>query len=553
MKIVVCKNCGAKYQLDDSEDISAFECSICTGSLEKLEDNINGASQNIDSNGNFKSDSVIVCCRNCGLKFKLDKNENIDDFECVSCGGSLIYLDDDLNKIYSMDSSEDNYNHEVEIIDDGVSYKEYNSNYGTDSKFDEIVVDHGVEPVDEIVVDHGVEPVKNTFTKNKFNVQERNIESNSLISDNSEFVPNNFYKKIRQPKTLHRKPLSGKDLNKLNESKNSVVFDSFEDYQKYQVYIFKTYDSFKTSLKKEYLDELDNLMFSNRSQTHLIKRNNSSVHPKLENNQMTYKKLVKSREDPATKKLYWSSIILGIVLMSLGFILFLLTKQLITLIILVLGFILLVFGVYKKFSVNETEFRSKIIREKLEELPEDFYLFYFTKPPYARDALNHVIVGPTGIYTILTHKYSPKNDKQKFESENDALLSGAPDIKNYMDKKNILELKDGYSDNQTRFQFGNEEIEFDNNNKIKHKSLTLNEDLAIFLDQNGFRGVYIEPLIGFVNEDVAIINVVLTNEDLFLEELLSKISRGPRRLDSIDVIKISKLLSKYSINCAVEN
>ena len=28
-KSLVCKNCGAKYQLNDTDDINAFECSIC--------------------------------------------------------------------------------------------------------------------------------------------------------------------------------------------------------------------------------------------------------------------------------------------------------------------------------------------------------------------------------------------------------------------------------------------------------------------------------------------------------------------------------------------
>ena len=36
MKVVCCKNCGAKYQLDDDDDISAFECSSCSGDLEVL-------------------------------------------------------------------------------------------------------------------------------------------------------------------------------------------------------------------------------------------------------------------------------------------------------------------------------------------------------------------------------------------------------------------------------------------------------------------------------------------------------------------------------------
>ena len=37
MKIVVCENCGAKYQLNDDDDIDAFECSSCTGKLRELE------------------------------------------------------------------------------------------------------------------------------------------------------------------------------------------------------------------------------------------------------------------------------------------------------------------------------------------------------------------------------------------------------------------------------------------------------------------------------------------------------------------------------------
>ena len=37
MKVVMCQNCGAKYQLDDADDINAFECSVCAGILEEVE------------------------------------------------------------------------------------------------------------------------------------------------------------------------------------------------------------------------------------------------------------------------------------------------------------------------------------------------------------------------------------------------------------------------------------------------------------------------------------------------------------------------------------
>ena len=131
MKVVVCKNCGAKYQLDDSEDITAFECSICTGSLEELDGSNKTNSQSTNSDDyddsytqNYGSDSVIVCCQNCGLKFKLDKTDDIRDFECVSCDGSLRYLDDKLNELYGLSPLSEvveDPNHEVEILDDNES------------------------------------------------------------------------------------------------------------------------------------------------------------------------------------------------------------------------------------------------------------------------------------------------------------------------------------------------------------------------------------------------------------------------------------------------
>ena len=91
MKVVVCQNCGAKYQLDDDEDLEGFECSICTGNLEKLEEyTTTGESKRkqTNSNQNFK-DSKLVFCEDCGLKYVLGKNDNVNEYECVSCGGKL--------------------------------------------------------------------------------------------------------------------------------------------------------------------------------------------------------------------------------------------------------------------------------------------------------------------------------------------------------------------------------------------------------------------------------------------------------------------------------
>ena len=93
MKVVVCQNCGEKYQLDDEDDINAFECSVCSGNLEEL-DNFSSDEEKVSSGYDSQnpSDLVLVYCTNCGLKYQLTENDNIDEFECNSCGGSLDYV-----------------------------------------------------------------------------------------------------------------------------------------------------------------------------------------------------------------------------------------------------------------------------------------------------------------------------------------------------------------------------------------------------------------------------------------------------------------------------
>ncbi len=93
MKVVVCQKCGAKYQLDDGDDINAFECSVCSGNLEELTSfSVSEEQVSSDFNSQNYSDSVMVYCVNCGLKYQLSENDDINEFECDSCGGSLDYV-----------------------------------------------------------------------------------------------------------------------------------------------------------------------------------------------------------------------------------------------------------------------------------------------------------------------------------------------------------------------------------------------------------------------------------------------------------------------------
>ena len=611
MKIVVCTNCGAKYNLEDYDDVSSFECSACAGDLKELNPNVDKDSEEFGELVIDKDpDSVIACCQNCGLKFKLGKDEDIRYFECSSCEGPLKYLDDELNEYYGVNISNtivEDIRHEVEIIDDDFTMGDvvFDFDESQDSNNDMIIVEHDSrnnsiirtatledEVKDEAETDDVINDVNQSndlLVQNEqipqevvddsveFNYQETAVSnnfSNDLVSEN-ELISNsdedNF---VYTPddaiqESLDVKEIPHQELEEVQNTqfvKNGLVFNNVQEYEKYQLALLRTYDALKNNIKNEYLRDLDNeLYIENVDSTSKSKPidnkliDNKSIDMKHSNdnyqmpiNQMTYKNLVDSRKDPTDNMGSWLLLIFGSLIAIAGVILYILIKLWIPMVILlILGVILVAYGIYAYSDNQKDEVRTKIIREKLEELPPDFYLFYYTKTPYAKAPLNHVIVGPTGVYTILTQKYASKQDKnrQRSDRETGALIGGASDIGDYMANRNRLELTGGYDDNQTRFQFGNEEIQFDYNNKIKHKSLTLNEDLAIFLDENGLSGVYIEPLIGFVNEDVAIINVVLTNEDLFLEELLHKITNGPRRLDNLEVVKIVKLLSRYSINC----
>ena len=79
MKVVVCQNCGEKYQLDDEDDINAFECSVCSGNLEEL-DSFSSDEEKVSSgyDSQNSSDLVLVYCTNCGLKYQLTENDNIN-------------------------------------------------------------------------------------------------------------------------------------------------------------------------------------------------------------------------------------------------------------------------------------------------------------------------------------------------------------------------------------------------------------------------------------------------------------------------------------------
>ena len=598
MKVVVCQNCGEKYQLDDEDDINAFECSVCSGNLEEL-DSFSSDEEKVSSGYDSQnpSDLVLVYCTNCGLKYQLTENDNIDEFECNSCGGSLDYVsnmvsastettdstnftqnpltetplaDDEIDEIIPIHAelnaqdegySDEDYYYETEILPDTLeSYEEEEMvSYGS-------IYDSTLGDVDEIIPIHAERRHMETSRDIASGFGYREEYEEELESEETRLVEITDIPEDEMPESpvsLARQELSEEDQKLFARVQNEMVFDSPEEYEAFKLARYKYYTALSDILKDEYIRSMDKEFYKGSSVKRLIKKGEESV--KRGN-------LTASQEDalvtPETVELMKAQnrayepkktnadlyMLIGAFILVVSAAYYYFISQIwYVLIAVAIGVLILSYGIYKRYAFNSYIARGRIIRERLLALPNDFYVFYAVQPPQSKDIINHVVVGPTGVYTILSKRYDSKDYKNKVKSDNetDTMVNDSASIQNYMDKKNTLELQTDYKDNQTRFEFGNEEIHFVNNSQIKRKALELNEDLAIFLDNKGFSGIYIEPLIGFVNDDLAILNVILTNEDLFIDELFNRMIRGQRRIDELTVAKIARLLSYYSADCSV--
>ena len=622
MKVVVCQNCGEKYQLDDEDDINAFECSVCSGNLEEL-DSLSSDEEKVSSayDSQNSSDLVLVYCTNCGLKYQLTENDNINEFECNSCGGSLDYVsnmvsastettdstnftqnpltetplaDDEIDEIIPIHmeanfvddsvysgsdvdeiipihaelnaqneeySDEDYYYETEEILPDTLeSYEEEEMvSYGS-------IYDSTLGDVDEIIPIHAERRHMETSRDIASGFAYRDEYEDEYGSGGTRLVEITDIPEDEMPESpvsLARQELSEEDQKLFARVQNEMVFDSPEEYEAFKLARYKYYTALSDILKDEYIRSMDKEFYKGSSVKRLIKKGEESV--KRGN-------ITASQEDalvtPETVELMKAQnrayepkktnadlyMLIGAFILVVSAAYYYFISQIwYVLIAIAIGVLILSYGIYKRYAFNSYIARGRIIRERLLALPNDFYVFYAVQPPQSKDIINHVVVGPTGVYTILSKRYDSKDYKNKVKSDNetDAMVNDSASIQNYMDKKNTLELQTDYKDNQTRFEFGNEEIHFVNNSQIKRKALELNEDLAIFLDNKGFSGIYIEPLIGFVNDDLAILNVILTNEDLFIDELFNRMIRGQKRIDELTVAKIARLLSYYSADCSV--
>ena len=510
MKVVCCKNCGAKYQLDDDDDISTFECSSCAGDLEYLEDYSNGENPIHSSfTDTFKYDnSYIVQCQDCGLKYKIKSTDSILDYECDSCGGSLRYLDEDMNREldkYIEERKEEVQNIRQESEADKPTSEEL-TNEEKDRSFKSFTNRLG-----DFFSEENMLKIADDEKKQQELIEEEEEGFRTARTTIPDAVLSKFGREFAIPKT--------DDYNILKNFLKNEFFKSMDVY-------------YPQAVPAQSESIFDRIAIREPDNGEVVPEQNSLTDPEdggFDINEIDTNTAI---------------LIIGIAIFFLSIIEILLINSGIGIIAIFIGVILLIYGLYKTRDVKQTEERTRIIREHLLMLSDEYYVFYNVRTPTSNSGINHLVVGPTGIYALLSQKYNPK---LRLEAENENLnLIGSSES----DEDKIEEIP--YDGNKRRFRYTTKQAKFSQDDKIKQKALLLGEDLINFLNDNNIRNCFVEPLVGFINNEVVVINMPLTDEDLFIEELLNKIETSTIKLDSETIDKCAVLISKYSADCSAE-
>ena len=474
MKVVCCKNCGAKYQLDDDDDITTFECSSCAG----------------------------VQCEDCGLKYKIKSSDSILDYECDSCGGSLRYLDDEMNQ--ELDKYLEERNKELQTIRENSQVNKPTSEELTNEESERSLKSFTEKIGDFFSEEHMLQIAD---TEKREQEIEEEITGKTARTTIPDTVLSKFGKEFAIPKT--------NDYNILKEFLKNEFFKSMNEYYPNTG---STQDSegFFSKLSVKEPDE---------------------IIP----NETTLRDLEKDEFEINNLDMNNILLIIGAFIFIMSIVEILLINSGVGIIALFVGVILLCIGLYKSRDEKQVEERTRIIREHLLTLPDDYYVFYNLRTPTSSSGINHVVVGPTGIYALLSQKYNPK---LRLESENENL--------NMIGSSDEDKMEEVPSGSERRFRYTTKQAKFSQDNKIKQKALSLGEDLINFLNDNNIRNCFVEPLVGFINNEVVVINMPLTDEDLFIEELLNQIKTSTIKLDQETIDKCAVLLSKYSADCSAE-
>ena len=374
MKVVCCKNCGAKYQLDDDDDISAFECSSCAGDLEfteKYSDDDNSSKSTISTSQKY-DDSYIVQCSECGLKYKINKNDNILDYECDSCGGSLRYLDENMNKEVDKYLEEKKKEAPETVYEETKSADEYTS-----------TEKNTITPIQSVT--HKIESFFSEDQMQKIADEELEKEMEQKPAPRTarttipQAVLSKFGKEFSIPKS-----------NDYNVLKKYLKDEFFKGMEKYYV------DNPETEKSHKFLEKISDKLTIKEPDTNITSETDENIQiNEIKNYSNTNNILI------AIGSIIFVLSIIEILTIDSGFGIF----------TLLISVIVLCYGIYKTRDTKETETRTRIIREHLLTLPEEYYVFYNVKIPGSSIGINHVVIGPSGIYALISQKYKAKNKR----------------------------------------------------------------------------------------------------------------------------------------------
>ena len=421
MKVVACQNCGAKYQLDDDDDISAFECSVCSGNLKEL-DALPQENVSSDNDSQEFSESVLVYCTNCGLKYQLSQDDNINEFECNSCGGSLDYVsnmdsasndsttqtifmgnpltedDTEIDEIIPI-HADPNYDGEIDEIipiHAEVQDDDYDVYYETEVVSDDMlespygeelipygsIYDSSLGETDEIIPIHAekrhMETSRNIasgFGYADYPDEESEDEGERLVEITD--IPED--EMPESPVSLSRQELSEEDQKLFARVQNEMVFDSPEEYEAFKLARYKYYVALTDNLKDDYIQSMDKEYYKKNPVKRLIQKGEKSVKQGNltagEDDALITKETVELMKAQnrayEPKKTYADVYILigAFILVVSAAYYFFISRLWYTLIAVVLGVLILSFGLYKRYAFNNYIARGRIIRERLLALP----------------------------------------------------------------------------------------------------------------------------------------------------------------------------------------
>ncbi|GAA5818688.1 MAG: protein SprT-like protein [Methanobrevibacter sp. CfCl-M3] len=474
MKVVTCEHCGAKFSLKDHEFPYNFECSVCAGNL--MEEN--GSNQNLDNwylkSEKNSSNTYVVKCKNCGLKYALNSNEKTNDYQCSICSGDLTYFDEE-EEIFPEINDHLDVEHDLEVAAD------FDTIISTDNLID------GQDDVEEIEYNIPLSTDK--------------VEHNEIKNDFKEVFIGNLDEGLSNKASMN-KDIEKEILNQdLKETKNDRV----------------SWDNEISSVESKIVHTKSGIPYN-------------------------------------------TAIGLGLTIVFIGFIDISMTIRPYGYYAIVFGILIFIIGLilYKKHSIDEL--RDINFKKNLSMLPESFYILQTLKLPDS-DEIDHIILGNSGIFPILTKKVNNFNkmdidEKKIFKDENFTeteiirnpqntegsvtyTISSSP-----LSSKKIKKIRNSDKVN-IKFDF-DENIKFSVYDKIKKNSIAKSEKLINFFAENSFNSCYVEPLVAFINKEIILINLPLTDEYLLLDDFLNKIINNKNKLDDEEVKDIVNLLSTYS-------